>query len=77
MFTMKLFFSVQTFSTFTITCQFYFVLKINKLHLLYTSAAITLVHFRLDFIMEANTMNPDQTAPFWVHIVCHIGYLRT
>ena len=22
------------------------------------------VHFRLDFIMEANIMNPDQTAPF-------------
>ena len=22
------------------------------------------VHFRLDFIMEANTMNPDKTAPF-------------
>ena len=24
------------------------------------------VHFRLYFIMEANTMNPDQTAPFGV-----------
>ena len=29
--------------------------------------------------MKANTMNPDQTAPFWeqsdrVHIVCNIGY---
>ena len=26
------------------------------------SAAYIQVHFRLDFIMEANTMNPDQTA---------------
>ena len=50
-FTIKLFFSVQTFRTFTVTCQFYFVLKIYKLHLLYTSAAINLVHFSLDFIM--------------------------
>ena len=25
------------------------------------------VHFRLDFIMEANTMNPDQTAPQGSH----------
>ena len=21
------------------------------------------VHFKLDFVMEANTLNPDQTAP--------------
>ena len=28
-----------------------------------TSAAYIQVHFRLDSIMEANTMNPDQTAP--------------
>ena len=28
-----------------------------------TPAACFQVHFRLDFIMEANTMNPDQTAP--------------
>ena len=27
------------------------------------SAANIQVHFRLDFIMEANTMNPDRTAP--------------
>ena len=27
------------------------------------SATYIQVHFRLDFIMEANTMNPDQTAP--------------
>ena len=26
-------------------------------------AAYIHVHFRLDFIIEANTMNPDQTAP--------------
>ena len=36
----------------------------------------------LDFIMDANTMNPDQTAPLgssliWVHIVCNKGCLRT
>ena len=40
------------------------------------------VHFKPDFIMEANTMNPDLTAPFgshliWVHIFCNIVYLRT
>ena len=29
----------------------------------FTSAAYIQVHFRLDFIMEANTMDPDQTAP--------------
>ena len=27
------------------------------------SAASIQVHFTLDFIMEANNMNPDQTAP--------------
>ena len=27
------------------------------------SAAYSQVHFRLDFIMEANTMDPDQTGP--------------
>ena len=27
------------------------------------SAAYSQVHFKLDFIMEANTMNPDQTGP--------------
>ena len=31
--------------------------------LLYTSAACTQVHFRLDSFMEANNMNPAQTAP--------------
>ena len=31
-------------------------------HLLFTSAAYIQVPLRLDFIMEANTMNPDQTA---------------
>ena len=46
------------------------------------SAAYIQEHFRLDFVMEANTMNPDQTAPRgsslnWVHIVCNIGYLNT
>ena len=40
------------------------------------------VCFRLDYFMEANNMNPDQTAPFlssliWVHVVCNLGYQRT
>ena len=35
------------------------------------SAAYIQVHFRHDLIMEANTMNPDQTAPMDVfHFVC-------
>ena len=34
------------------------------------------------FTMEANSMNPDQTALLrssliWIHIVCNIGYLST
>ena len=29
----------------------------------FTSAAYIQVHFRLDFIMEANTLNPNQMAP--------------
>ena len=42
------------------------------------SAASIQVHFRLDFFMEANTMNSDQIAPKGeqsdqVHIVCIIG----
>ena len=31
--------------------------------MLYTSAAYIQVDFRLDFIMGASTMNPDQIAP--------------
>ena len=31
--------------------------------LLCSSAANIQVHLRLDFIMETNSMNPDQTAP--------------
>ena len=46
-------------------------------HLLHMIEKIN-VHFRLLLIMEANTMNPDQTAPksslIWVHIVCNIGF---
>ena len=39
----------------------------------FTSAAYVQVQFRLDFIMEANTMNPDdQTAPY---IVCILSIL--
>ena len=48
----------------TISCLYltlippiFFVLKM-------TSAANIQVNFRLDFINEANTMNPDQTAPW-------------
>ena len=33
-----------------------------KCCLLFMSAAYIQVYFRLDFIVEANTMNPDQTA---------------
>ena len=37
------------------------------------SATYTLVHFRLDFIMEANIMNPNQTdalkAVWYMHII--------
>ena len=33
-----------------------------KCFLLFTSAAYIQVHFRLDFFMEANNMDPDQTA---------------
>ena len=56
-----------------------FVLKMLSA---FTSAAYTQVLFRLDFILEANTMNTDQTAPHgssltWVHIVCNNSYLRT
>ena len=35
-----------------------------KILLLFTSATYIQVHFRLDFMMEANTMGPDQTAPW-------------
>ena len=41
----------------------------------FSSAACIQVHFRLDFIIQANNMNPEQTAPsslIWVHIVCNI-----
>ena len=34
--------------------------------LVFKSAAYIQVHFRLDFIIEANTMNPNQTAPFGI-----------
>ena len=47
--------------------------------LLFTSAAYIQKSFRLDFIMEANTMIPKQSAAslIWVHIVCIISYLST
>ena len=37
-------------------------------HMHFMSAAYIQVNFRLDFIMEANTMNPDHCVCF--HIVC-------
>ena len=48
-----------------------------KCILLFTSSA----HQTSFFFMEANNMNPNQTAPsgsslIWAHIVCSIGYLR-
>ena len=50
--------------------------------MLTSSIAYIIMHFRLDFIIEANTMNPDQTAPLgssliWVHSVCNVGYEST
>ena len=44
--------------------------------LLFTSAAYIQVHLKLDFFVEANNMNPDQTVPK-VRIVCNTGYVRT
>ena len=45
---------------YTFPRQHLFVLKmLSAFHL----AAYIQVHFRLDFIMETFTMNPDQTAP--------------
>ena len=66
-----------------LTSSHYFLSR--KCCLLFTTAAYIQANFRLDFSMEVNTMNPDQTAPFgprlrssliWVHIICNIGYLR-
>ena len=34
-----------------------------KLSLLFTSDAYIQAHFKLDYIMDANTIGPDQTAP--------------
>ena len=41
-----------------------------KFCLLFTSAAYIQEHFRLDFIMEANNMNLDQTAPKDIVVCC-------
>ena len=48
-------------------CIFIYPYPINmflswKCNLLFKSVVYIQVHFRLDFVMEANTMNPDQTA---------------
>ena len=49
-----------------------------KCILLFKSTVYIHVHFRLDFVLEGDTMNPDQTATLrssliWVHIACNIG----
>ena len=36
------------------------------------SAAYIQVHFRLDFSMESNNMDPEWSSLIWVHIVCNI-----
>ena len=48
----------------------------QKCCLLFTPAAFIEEIIRLDFLTEANTMKPDQTAPL-VHIVCNKVYLKT
>ena len=73
--------------TLTLNPPLFFVLT---MFLVITSSVSSLyyiqLHFRLVFIMKANTVNPDQTAPsdcslgsslIWVHSVCNTGYLRT
>ena len=40
-----------------LSCHYLFVLKMSSA---FTSDAYIQVHFRLDFFMEANNMNPDQ-----------------
>ena len=44
----------------TLSLPLFFVLKLSSAFYI---AAYIQVHVRLDFIMEANTMYPDQTAP--------------
>ena len=47
------------FNNFLTLIPPYFVLKLSSA---FTSAVYIQVHLKLDFIMEASTMNPDQTA---------------
>ena len=49
---------INTFNSYLITI---FVLKM--LSASYSYEFINVLHFRLEFFMEANAMNPDQTAP--------------
>ena len=50
----------------------------NVVRLLFMPAALFLNALETTFIMEANTMNPDQTAPLiWVHNVFNKGYQST
>ena len=66
----KLFVSSVTFMIQTVTfvstiCPYptiFFVMKMSSAFYLCCISYIQ-VHFRLDFIMETNIMNPDQTAP--------------
>ena len=57
----------------------YFVQKMSSA---YNICCIYSNALQTNFIMEANTMNPDQTAPngsslIWVHIICSKGYQST
>ena len=47
-----------------------FVLKISSA---FTSAVYSQAHFRLDNIMDANTMSPDQTAPYCLQVTAYNG----
>ena len=54
---------------------------LNKVWYISPYPAKILMHFRLLFKMETNTLNPDQTAakvssPIWVHIVCNSTIFR-
>ena len=52
----------------------------KKLHLKMSSAEVACCKLLPNIIdelsIEANNMDPEQTAPIWVHIVCHRGFLN-
>ena len=57
--------------TLTLILPIFFVCLLHLLHIF-----IALIN---TFTREANTINPDQTAPslLWVHTVCNIGLKST